>query len=147
MLDNATVTVGGSYSVNGHLIAANDPIQRHAGDRHRIGAIIGPASGDGSKAAARTPKTGDLAVANKQAHTYTYGLGALRPDLPEGMSFGSSAVPVGEGSRAQGGRAGRDGFVDAPHVDGGGDVLKIVALDASRTGSLRGGVGVHPHRQ
>jgi len=45
-----------------------------------------------SKAAARTPKTGDLAVANKQAHTYTFGLGALRPDLPAGMSFGSSAV-------------------------------------------------------
>lgn len=45
-----------------------------------------------SKADALTPKTGDLAVANKQAHTYTFGLGALRPDLPAGMSFGSSAV-------------------------------------------------------
>ena len=33
--------------VNGHRIVAHDPIQRHAGDRHRIGAIIGPASGDG----------------------------------------------------------------------------------------------------
>ncbi len=45
-----------------------------------------------SKAPALTPKTGDLAVANNQAHTYTFGLGALRPDLPAGMSFGSSAV-------------------------------------------------------
>ena len=44
------------------------------------------------KAPALTPKTGDLAVANKQEHTYTYGLGALRPDVPEGMSLGSSAV-------------------------------------------------------
>ena len=44
------------------------------------------------KAAPLTPKTGDLAVANKQAHTYTYGLGALRPDVPEGMSLGSTAV-------------------------------------------------------
>ncbi|MEY8389577.1 YDG domain-containing protein, partial [Oscillospiraceae bacterium 38-13] len=44
------------------------------------------------KAPALTPKTGDLAVANKQAHTYTYGLGALRPDVPEGISLGSTAV-------------------------------------------------------
>ena len=44
------------------------------------------------KAAPLTPKTGDLAVANKQAHTYTYGLGALRPDVPEGISLGSTAV-------------------------------------------------------
>ena len=44
------------------------------------------------KAPALTPKTGDLAVANKQEHTYTYGLGALRPDVPEGMSLGSGAV-------------------------------------------------------
>lgn len=44
------------------------------------------------KAAPLTPKTGDLAVANKKAHTYTYGLGALRPDVPEGMSLGSTAV-------------------------------------------------------
>ena len=45
-----------------------------------------------SKAAALTPKTGDLAVANNQSHTYTYGLDALRPDVPEGMSLGSAAV-------------------------------------------------------
>ena len=45
-----------------------------------------------SKADALTPKTGDLAVANGRAHTYTYGLGALRPDAPEGMRLGSSAV-------------------------------------------------------
>ena len=56
-----------------------------------------------SKAPAITPKTGDLAVANKQAHTYTYGLGALRPDVSEGMSLGSTAVtyelgPVNLGS-------------------------------------------------
>ena len=55
------------------------------------------------KAPALTPKTGDLAVANKQEHTYTYGLGALRPDVPEGMSLGSGAVtyelgPVNLGS-------------------------------------------------
>ncbi|USF26357.1 hypothetical protein N510_001285 [Firmicutes bacterium ASF500] len=55
------------------------------------------------KAAPLTPKTGDLAVANKQEHTYTYGLGALRPDVPEGMSLGSTAVtyelgPVNLGS-------------------------------------------------
>ena len=55
------------------------------------------------KAAPLTPKTGDLAVANKQEHTYTYGLGALRPDVPEGISLGSTAVtyelgPVNLGS-------------------------------------------------
>ncbi len=55
------------------------------------------------KAAPLTPKTGDLAVANKQEHTYTYGLGALRPDVQEGMSLGSTAVtyelgPVNLGS-------------------------------------------------
>ena len=62
-----------------------------------------PASVTIRKAAPLTPKTGDLAVANKQAHTYTYGLGALRPDVPEGMSLGSTAVtyelgPVNLGS-------------------------------------------------
>lgn len=51
-----------------------------------------PASVTIRKAAPLTPKTGDLAVANKQEHTYTYGLGALRPDVPEGMSLGSTAV-------------------------------------------------------
>lgn len=51
-----------------------------------------PASVTIRKAAPLTPKTGDLAVANKQAHTYTYGLGALRPDVPEGISLGSTAV-------------------------------------------------------
>lgn len=45
-----------------------------------------------SKAAALLSKPGDLAVANDQAHSYTYGLGALRPDVPEGMSLGSNAV-------------------------------------------------------
>ncbi len=62
-----------------------------------------PASVTIEKALALTPKTGDLAVANKQEHTYTYGLGALRPDVPEGMSLGSGAVtyelgPVNLGS-------------------------------------------------
>ncbi len=62
-----------------------------------------PASVTIEKALALTPKTGDLAVANKQEHTYTYGLGALRPDVPEGMSLGSTAVtyelgPVNLGS-------------------------------------------------
>ena len=62
-----------------------------------------PASVTIRKAAPLTPKTGDLAVANKQAHTYTYGLGALRPDVPEGISLGSTAVtyelgPVNLGS-------------------------------------------------
>ena len=47
-----------------------------------------PASVTIRKAAPLTPKTGDLAVANKQEHTYTYGLGALRPDVQEGMSLG-----------------------------------------------------------
>lgn len=51
-----------------------------------------PASVTIEKALALTPKTGDLAVANKQEHTYTYGLGALRPDVQEGMSLGSTAV-------------------------------------------------------
>ncbi|MDE7219551.1 MAG: hypothetical protein K2O45_08030, partial [Oscillospiraceae bacterium] len=51
-----------------------------------------PASVTIRKAAPLTPKTGDLAVANKQEHTYTYGLGALRPDVPEGISLGSTAV-------------------------------------------------------
>lgn len=45
-----------------------------------------------SKAPALPPKTGNLAVANKQARTYTYGLGALCPDVPEGMSLGNTAV-------------------------------------------------------
>ena len=62
-----------------------------------------PASVTIRKAAPLTPKTGDLAVANKQEHTYTYGLGALRPDVQEGMSLGSTAVtyelgPVNLGS-------------------------------------------------
>ena len=62
-----------------------------------------PASVTIRKAAPLTPKTGDLAVANKQEHTYTYGLGALRPDVPEGISLGSTAVtyelgPVNLGS-------------------------------------------------
>ena len=51
-----------------------------------------PASVTIRKAAPLTPKTGDLAVVNTQEHTYTYGLGALRPDMPEGMSLGSTAV-------------------------------------------------------
>lgn len=45
-----------------------------------------------SKAAPLTPKTGDLAVVNKRAYTYTYGVGSLRPDVPDGMSLGSTAV-------------------------------------------------------
>ncbi|NBI11057.1 S-layer homology domain-containing protein [Colidextribacter sp. OB.20] len=62
-----------------------------------------PASVTIRKAAPLIPKTGDLAVANTQEHTYTYGLGALRPDMPEGMSLGSTAVtyelgPVNLGS-------------------------------------------------
>ena len=44
------------------------------------------------KADALTPKPGDLAVANKQAHTYTFGLGSLLPDLTDGKSLGN--VPV-----------------------------------------------------
>ena len=44
------------------------------------------------KAPALTPKSGDLAVANGREHIYTYGVGGLRPDAPEGMSLGSSAV-------------------------------------------------------
>ena len=39
-----------------------------------------------------SPKTGALDAANRQAHTYTYGLDALLPVLPEGMRFGPGAV-------------------------------------------------------
>ena len=44
------------------------------------------------KAAPLTPKAGDLAVTNKQAHTYTYDLDALLPDVPEGLSLGDAPV-------------------------------------------------------
>ncbi|MCI8652841.1 MAG: hypothetical protein HFF11_03995 [Angelakisella sp.] len=50
------------------------------------------------KAPALTPRLGDLAVANGQAHTYAYGLGALRPEIPAGMSLGSTAVTYEMGS-------------------------------------------------
>ncbi|RKJ50017.1 hypothetical protein D7Y09_14875 [bacterium 1XD42-1] len=45
-----------------------------------------------SKAPALTPKSGDLAVNNRQSNTYTYGLEALLPDVPKGMSLGNAAV-------------------------------------------------------
>ncbi len=44
------------------------------------------------KAPALAPKPSDLAVANEREHIYTYGVGGLLPDVPEGMSLGSSAV-------------------------------------------------------
>ena len=45
-----------------------------------------------TKAPALTPKAGGMAVTNKRAHTYAFDLGALLPDVPEGMSLGSSPV-------------------------------------------------------
>ena len=45
-----------------------------------------------ARAAPLPPKTGDLAVTNKQAHTYTYDLDALLPDVPEGLSLGDAPV-------------------------------------------------------
>ena len=42
--------------------------------------------------AALSANTGALDVVNRQAHTYTYGLDALLPGLPEGMRFGPGAA-------------------------------------------------------
>ena len=78
-----------------------------------------------SKAAALTPKTGDLAVANGRAHTYTYGLGALRPDVPEGMSFGSNAVTYTLGAVSLGSYYGGSGA----RIEGQTLTLPIEAVD------------------
>ena len=80
-----------------------------------------------SKAAARTPKTGDLAVANKQAHTYTFGLGALRPDLPAGMSFGNNAVAYELGAVSLGSYYGGSGA----KIEGQTLTLPIQAVESN----------------
>ncbi|MDE6455794.1 MAG: S-layer homology domain-containing protein, partial [Dysosmobacter sp.] len=56
-----------------------------------------------AKAPALTLTPGDLAVANGRAHTYTYGLGALRPNVPAGMSLGSAPVTYELGAVSLGG--------------------------------------------
>ena len=80
-----------------------------------------------SKAAPLAPKTGDLAVANKQAHTYTFGLGALRPDLPAGMSFGSSAVTYTLDAVSLGSYY--DSSADGAKIEGQTLTLPIEAVD------------------
>ena len=44
------------------------------------------------KAPALTPKSGKLEVSNGQEHIYTYDLGTLLPDVPEGMEFGEAVT-------------------------------------------------------
>ena len=77
------------------------------------------------KADALTPKVGDLAVANKRAHTYTFGLGALLPDLTEGMSFGSGAVTYELGTVSLG-----DYYVEGAEIDGQTLILPIEAVES-----------------
>ena len=85
-----------------------------------------PASVTISKAAALTPKTGDLAVANRRAHTYTCGLGALRPDVPEGLSLGSSAVTYELGTVSLGSY-----YTGGAEIEGQTLKLPIAAVESS----------------
>ncbi len=78
-----------------------------------------------SKVALLTPKTGDLSVVNKHTHTYTFGLGALRPDVPEGMSLGSSAVTYTLGPISLG-----DYYTGGAEIDGQTLTLPIQAVES-----------------
>ena len=75
------------------------------------------------------PKTGDLTVVNKRAHTYTYGLGALRPDVPEGLSLGSAAVTYTLGAVSLGSYY--DSSADSAKIEGQTLTLPIQAVDTN----------------
>ena len=93
-----------------------------------------PASVTIEKAPALPTKPGDLAVANKQEHTYTYGLGALRPDVPEGMSLGSSAVTYTLGTVSLGSY-----YTSGAKIEGQTLILPIQAVEndkAERIGTI-----------
>lgn len=86
-----------------------------------------------AKAPALPTKPGDLAVANGRAHTYTYGLGALRPDVPEGMSLGSAAVTYELGTVSLGSYY--DSAKDGAKIEGQTLTLPIEAVESnSETG-------------
>ena len=79
-----------------------------------------------SKANPLTPKTGDLPVVNKHEHTYTFGLGTLRPNVPAGMSLGSSAVTYALGTVSLG-----DYYTDGAAIDGQTLTLPIQAVEST----------------
>ncbi|WP_295759555.1 YDG domain-containing protein, partial [uncultured Oscillibacter sp.] len=103
-----------------------------------------PASVTIEKAPALPTKPGDLAVANKQEHTYTYGLGALRPDVPEGMSLGSSAVTYTLGTVSLGGYY--DSAKDGAKIEGQTLTLPIEAVQNDKAEEI-GTVTVIIHTQ
>lgn len=83
------------------------------------------------KAAALPTKTGDLAVANQQEHVYTFGLGALRPDVPEGMSLGNTAVTYDLGTISLG-----DYYTGGAEIDGQTLTLPIESVSSDTAGNI-----------
>ena len=90
-----------------------------------------PANVTISKAPALAPKTGDVAVANGRAYTYTYGVGALRPEVPEGMSLGSAAVTYELGAVSLGGY-----YTGGAKIEGQTLTLPIQAVDSEDAGEI-----------
>ncbi len=88
-----------------------------------------PASVTIRKAPALSTKTSDLAVANKEAHTYTCSLGALRPDVPEGISLGNSAVTYTLGTVSLGRYY--DSAKDGVKIEGQTLTLPIQAVESN----------------
>ncbi len=100
-----------------------------------------PANVTIGKAEALPTKIGDLAVTNKQAHTYTYGLGALLPVLQEGMSLGSTAVTYELGTVSLGGY-----YTGGAEIEGQTLTLPIQAVDTEEVHEI-GTVTVIIHTQ
>ena len=87
-----------------------------------------------SKAPALTPKSGNLAVSNKQANTYTYSLGALLPDVPKGMSLGSPAVTYALGTVSLGSYYTRGAVIDGETLTL--PIQKVDSEDAKEIGTV-----------
>ena len=94
-----------------------------------------------SKAGALTPIEGDLPVVNGLAHTYTYGLGSLRPAAPTNQSYGADVVTYTLGTISLG-----NYYATGASVSGTELTLPIQAVDGGEPADI-GTITVTIHSQ